>query len=130
MRILDRFRDLRRDRPDADNPDRTRLSTDLRTVEQGFWPKVKGLLGRVSFLETALAAYYCAMDPKTPKRVRLILLAALAYFVVPLDMIPDLLTFIGFTDDLSVLMAAIAAVSSEITDEHREKARQKMEEFR
>jgi uncharacterized membrane protein YkvA (DUF1232 family) len=56
-------------------------------------------------------------------RVRGILLASLAYFVLPLDTIPDFLIGFGFTDDIAVLLAAFNAVRGNITPAHREAAR-------
>ena len=49
--------------------------------------------------------------------------AALAYFILPFDAIPDFLPIVGLGDDASVLAAAFTSVSAYITDEHREKAR-------
>jgi uncharacterized membrane protein YkvA (DUF1232 family) len=92
-------------------------------VEAGFWAKVRRVLGRVPFLEEAVAAYYCATDKATPARVKAILIAALAYFVVPTDLIPDFIASIGFTDDAAVLFAAIQTVTPHIKDRHREQAR-------
>ena len=65
----------------------------------------------------------------TPRRVRLTLLAALGYFVLPIDALPDIMPILGFTDDAAVLAAALAAVAGSITVEHREKARQAMAEL-
>jgi uncharacterized membrane protein YkvA (DUF1232 family) len=79
-------------------------------------------------MDEVLAGYYCALDPHTPSRVRGILLGALAYFVLPLDIVPDLLAGIGFTDDLAVLTAALGAVRANITDAHRRAARESLEE--
>ena len=70
-------------------------------------------------MEDVVASYYCAMDPETPTRVRAILIAALAYFILPLDSIPDFLMGFGFTDDIAVLGAALAAIKGNITDGHR-----------
>jgi uncharacterized membrane protein YkvA (DUF1232 family) len=85
------------------------------------------LLGRVArsipFAQDALAAWCCARDPATPARVRFILIAAVAYFVLPIDTIPDIVPLLGFTDDAAVLTAAIASVAGEITPEHRDRAR-------
>ncbi len=92
-------------------------------VKAGFWGKVRRLLGRVPFLEDAAAAYYCATDPATPVRVKAVLIAALAYFVVPADLIPDFIASIGFTDDAAVLLAAIQTVTPHIKDGHRAQAR-------
>ena len=79
-------------------------------------------------MDEVLAGYYCALDPNTPTRVRGILLAALAYFVLPLDSIPDFLLGFGFTDDLAVLTAALTAIRSHITDAHRAAARKALAE--
>jgi uncharacterized membrane protein YkvA (DUF1232 family) len=92
-------------------------------VEAGFWRKVRRLVGRVPFLEEAVAAYYCATDPATPTRVRGVLIAALAYFVIPTDLIPDFIASVGFTDDAAVLLTAIQAVAPHIKDDHRAQAR-------
>src|SRR3546814_3525110 len=54
--------------------------------------------------EEAAAAWYCARDPETSMRVKATLLAALAYFVMPADFIPDFVAVFGFTDDATVLI--------------------------
>jgi uncharacterized membrane protein YkvA (DUF1232 family) len=91
--------------------------------------RLKRVAKRVPFAEDLLAAWICTRDPATPRRVRLTLLAALGYFVLPLDAIPDILPFIGFTDDAAVIAAAIAAVAGSITPEHREKAKRTLAEL-
>ena len=53
----------------------------------------------------------------------MILLGALAYFVLPFDFVPDMLPIIGFTDDAAVLATAIQVVAAHITPEHRNAAR-------
>ena len=103
--------------------DREKYARDKARVERGFWSKVRRNLGRVAFLEEAVAAYFCAMDPRTPLQVKAILLGALAYFVMPADMIPDFIAWFGYTDDAIVLAAAIRSVAPAIKDRHREKAR-------
>jgi len=94
-----------------------------------FVGRLKRVAKRIPFAEDLLAAWFCARDPATPRRVRLTLLAAVGYFVLPIDAIPDLLPIIGFTDDAAVLAAAIAAVAGSITPVHREKAKQAMAEL-
>ncbi len=100
------------------------LARDERTVWRGFWRKVRATLGRVPFLEDALAAYFCAMDRRTPTRVKAVLMAALAYFVLPTDMVPDFIAGFGFTDDATVLAFAIGAVAPAIKERHRAQARE------
>ncbi|MBL29502.1 MAG: hypothetical protein CMM50_18380 [Rhodospirillaceae bacterium] len=94
-----------------------------RTVETGFWTKLKRNLARVPFAEDLVAAFYCASDPATPARVRTILFGALAYFVLPSDMIPDVFVGMGFLDDGAVISAAIASVSAHLKPVHRDRAR-------
>lgn len=102
--------------------DDTRHSQEER-VRGKFWTTVKKAARQVPFLEDVVAAYYCAFDLNTPHRVRGILLAALAYFVMPLDALPDFLAFVGFSDDVAVLGAALAAIRAHITPAHYEAAR-------
>lgn len=94
-----------------------------RRVRSGFWDKVKKAAGRIPFMDDVVAAYYCAMDPQTPAKVRGVLMAALAYFVLPVDSIPDVLVGFGLTDDITVLTVAFSVVSGHIKDSHREAAR-------
>jgi len=97
-------------------------------VKRGFWKKLKRVLSRVPFAEDLIAAYYCAMDSETPTTVRATLLGALAYFILPLDFIPDIILGVGFTDDAAILAAAIATVSSHILPKHRDAAKQALKD--
>ncbi|MSO64306.1 MAG: DUF1232 domain-containing protein [Alphaproteobacteria bacterium] len=101
-------------------------STSARTVREGFWPKVKATIGKVPFLDEALAAYYCTRDPAMPAYVRAVLLGALAYFIMPIDAIPDFLAVVGFTDDASILLGALALVRRHVTAGHRAQAKEKV----
>lgn len=88
-------------------------------VRAEFWGKLKRFAGRVPFVEDAIAAYYCALDPETPLRVRGTLLGALAYFILPIDIVPDFILGVGFTDDAAVIAMAIRLVSQHIKPVHR-----------
>jgi uncharacterized membrane protein YkvA (DUF1232 family) len=94
-----------------------------------FFARLKRVAKRIPFSEDLLAAWICARDPSTPRRVRMTLLAALGYFVLPLDALPDIMPLLGFTDDAAVIAAAVAAVAGSITPEHREKAKKAMAEL-
>lgn len=91
--------------------------------------RLKRVAKRIPFAEDLLAAWFCARDPATPRRVRMTLLAALGYFVLPIDALPDIMPLLGFTDDAAVIAAAIAAVAGSITIEHRERAKKAMAEL-
>jgi len=92
-------------------------------VRKGFWKTVRKAAGKIPFMDEVVAAYYCALDPKTPHAVRGGLLAALAYFVLPLDMVPDFIIGVGFGDDLTILATVLALFKTHITADHREAAK-------
>ncbi len=96
---------------------------DEKIVADGFVDKARKTVGKIPFTDEAVAAYYCATDPSTPTRVKVILMAALAYFVMPLDTLPDFIALLGFTDDAAVFWAAWRSVSGYINDAHRASAR-------
>jgi len=100
---------------------------DERLVREGFWPKFRRVAGKLPFAEELVAAYYCAFDRNTPRHVQLSLLAALAYFVMPFDVVPDMLLGLGFADDAAVLATAVRMVATHITPEHRAAARAALE---
>ena len=100
------------------------LTTAEARVREGFWKKARSTLGKVPFTEDAVAAFYCATDSATPLPIRATLFGALAYFVLPIDAIPDVLLGLGFTDDAAILVAAFTAARMHITDAHRAKARE------
>lgn len=95
------------------------FSRHERFVRANFWDKLRRFAAKVPFVEDAVAAYYCALDPNTPLRVRGMLLAALAYFVLPYDLIPDMLPVLGFADDAALLATVIGLVATHITPTHR-----------
>lgn len=99
-----------------------------RRVRDRFWATAKRAARQIPFMDEVVAAYYCALDRQTPRRVRATLLAALAYFVMPFDIVPDMLAVIGFGDDIAVLTAALAAVRPHIKESHRIAARQALAE--
>jgi uncharacterized membrane protein YkvA (DUF1232 family) len=92
-------------------------------IRDRFWPTVRRAMRAVPFMDEVVAAYYAMLDPETPTRARLTVIGALAYFVAPLDAVPDFVFMLGFVDDVSVLAAALRAVRGSIKDEHREAAR-------
>jgi uncharacterized membrane protein YkvA (DUF1232 family) len=103
--------------------DPAKLRRDQAKVERKFWDKLRKYIRRVPFVDDLIAAYYCAFDPATPLHVKAVLLGALAYFIMPVDVVPDVLTWIGFTDDAAVLYAALRTIAPHIQDRHRQQAR-------
>ena len=100
------------------------LAREQAYVRRGFWSKLRRFAATLPFAEDLLAAYYCAFDRDTPRHVQAALIGALAYFVLPFDIIPDMMPVLGFTDDAAVLATAVKLVSSHMRPEHRDAARQ------
>ena len=107
--------------PDPESDD------DNEETVRGFWDKIRRFAGQIPFAEEAIAAWYCTRDPATPSHVRAVLVAALAYFVIPMDALPDFLPALGFTDDAALFWAVWQMMKGYITDEHREKAAQALD---
>lgn len=101
---------------------RARMGENEASVRKDFWRKIRRAAGQVPMVEDLVTAYYCALDRRTPGRVRAILLAALAYFIMPFDVVPDVIYGLGYTDDVTVLLAALNLVSAHIKPEHRRAA--------
>ena len=107
--------------------------TDYTThyTDAGFRDKVKTyakVAGR-KVLEPALKMYYSATDPDTPRWAKATIYGALGYFISPLDGIPDLLPVVGYSDDLGILLAALAALAVYIKDEHATRARDTLRQW-
>ncbi len=99
--------------------------------DDGFWEKVKGYakVAGKSVLEPALKMYYCADDSNTPLWAKTTIYGALGYFILPIDLVPDVVPGFGYTDDLAILAAAISAVTKYLKDEHIQKAQEKLTEW-
>lgn len=93
--------------------------------DSGFWNKVKNFAlsaGR-EVVEKALWLYYAAQEKDTPLWAKTIIFSALAYFISPVDSVPDIVPIAGYTDDLGAMAAAIGMIAMYITDDVKEKAK-------
>ena len=90
-------------------------------------PKFRDKLARAALaagrevVEKALWLYFAAQRPETPKWAKATVYGALAYFIVPLDAIPDVTPLVGYTDDLGVLALAVVTIARYIDESVREK---------
>lgn len=99
-------------------------SHDEKLSARSFWAKLRRsaqVAGR-AVLEPALTLYYAFNDPDTPMRAKAVITGALVYFISPLDAIPDVVPVIGYSDDLAMLIGAVAIVAAHIKAEHKERA--------
>jgi len=99
------------------------IGADEAALRRKFWRKLKREAANLPFVEDLLTAHYCAFDRQTPLYVKVVLVGAIVYFVVPDDFIPASLPVIAYADDAAVLAGAFKIVTSHIKPEHREAAR-------
>ena len=101
------------------DPSRALIPHVMRLNEQrvvrGFWPKIRKVAAHVPFASEALAVWFCARDDETPVAAKGMMFAALAYFVMPVDAIPDFIAGIGYTDDAAVMLAMLAIVGRHLS---------------
>ena len=99
--------------------------------ESGFWNKVKKVAGKAGakVIYVALFLYYELTDPNVSPKEKAIIIGALGYFILPLDLIPDAIPIAGFTDDLAALMAAYSYVKVHLTPEVKLRAQAKLREW-
>jgi uncharacterized membrane protein YkvA (DUF1232 family) len=102
-----------------------------RYSEKFFFEKIKIFAKKAGreVIEKGLQLYYALQSPATPTWARGVIMGALGYFIVFFDAVPDAVPVVGFSDDLTVLVAAIATVSVYITDEIKEKAHDRVSEW-
>ena len=119
---------------DAINPEKALVPAVQKVnemrVRKGFWPKMRRTAARIPFAGQAMAAWYAAQDPKTPLAAKGLILGALAYFVMPVDAIPDIFAGIGFTDDAAVIAAVLATLGAHLKPCHHDQAAQALKRLR
>lgn len=89
---------------------------------KAFLKKVGRVAARIPFARNALAMYYALIDSEIPMAQKAPIVGALAYFVLPIDLIPDFIMGVGFADDAAVIATAFKAVQMIISDKHYAKA--------
>ena len=115
-------------------PDRALVPSVIAVNEQrviaGFWPKMRRVVAKVPFAREALSVWHCARDEETPLAAKGMMLAALAYFVMPVDAIPDFIAGLGYTDDAAVFAALVAVLGRNLKPKHRAAAKRDIDKLR
>ena len=116
------------------DPSRALVPAVVRVNEQrvarGFWPKIRTAAARIPFAKDVVSLWFCARDPQTPAAAKGMMLAGLAYFVLPADAIPDVLAAIGYSDDAAVIATLMALIGANVKPKHREAAEALLEKLR
>lgn len=94
--------------------------------DSGFWNKVKKLGKKV--LKPALQLYYVMKESSTPFDTKGLIIGALGYLILPIDLIPDFIPVAGYTDDLAALLAVVKMCKEHITPEIERKVRKDLGE--
>ena len=99
--------------------------------ESKFWDKMKKAAKSAGkkVIEMALLLFYVLQSPDVPIAQKTIIIGALGYLILPVDLIPDFIPILGFTDDAAALAAALKTIKSSITPEIEAKAKAKADEL-
>lgn len=99
--------------------------------EDKFWDKLAKNFKKISkkTVMRALLLYYAMQHPDCGIKEKAIIIGALGYFILPLDIVPDFTPIFGYIDDFGALGWAIHAVSNLIDDDVRAKADTKASEW-
>lgn len=93
-----------------------------------FWGKLRRFAQKagVRVVYSALLLFYAYQRTETPGWAKRLIVGVLGYLIAPIDAIPDLSVFLGFTDDVGLLSFALVTVAAFINDEVRTQAREKL----
>jgi uncharacterized membrane protein YkvA (DUF1232 family) len=106
------------------------MKLNEQRVDEGFWPKFRRTAAKLPFAKEMLSVWYCAKDEETPIAAKGMMFAALAYFVLPVDAIPDFIAGLGYTDDAAVFTALMAIVGRNLKPKHKLAAKRDIERLR
>lgn len=100
-------------------------------TDDKFWDKLKkfGKKAGSSVVYAVLLLYYTLQKPEVPKKTKAVIIGALGYFILPVDLLPDMMLGVGFTDDLGALGIALFQVAMYIDDDIKMKAKIKLADW-
>lgn len=100
-------------------------------TNEEFWTKVKKYAQNVGIegLRYALYLWYTLDLPSVPAKTKAVIYGALGYFILPVDLIPDVVPVLGYSDDIAALAAAVAVASFHINQDVRDKAEMKLHDW-
>lgn len=93
--------------------------------EDSFWKKLKHLASNVGskVLYPALQLYFLLQAKDVPVKAKTLIVGALGYLILPVDMVPDFIPALGFTDDLTALMVALRTLNKYLTPDINARAK-------
>lgn len=97
-------------------------SNTRKTLSQHLTQKLKKTLGKVGFISDIVGMYYCLRDPSTPFYIKMFIYSAIAYFIFPIDIFPDIFIGVGYIDDAITIAIIYKLIKSHLTDAHHRKS--------
>ena len=99
--------------------------------ESGLWKKVKSVAKKagIKTIYMVLLLHYVLKSPDVPLEDKARIYGALGYFILPIDLIPDFIPAVGYSDDVAALAFALHAVWKNVTPEIKEQAQRKLREW-
>ena len=92
-----------------------------------FVSEARQVVDKLTIIEHATLMFYCATASDTPKRVKMVIFAALAYLIIPSDLVPHFIPVARYANERAAIAQTLALVRKHATDEHRELARAAIE---
>jgi uncharacterized membrane protein YkvA (DUF1232 family) len=99
--------------------------------ESKFWNTIRSYAKKIGIqsVYASLLLFYAFKRKETPTWAKNIIVGVLGYLIAPIDFIPDLTPFIGFTDDFGILGFGLVTIAAYINDSVKEQARTKLKDW-
>ncbi len=99
--------------------------------EASLWNKILkyGRKAGISVIYAGLLLYYLLQKEDLPLQVKAAIIGALGYFILPIDVLPDIIVGLGYTDDLAVLLMMLKYCSKYMDEGVKARARAKIKEL-
>lgn len=99
--------------------------------EGAFWDKIAKTSRKAGLqvVYAALLLFYLMESRSVSVRAKAGIMAALGYFILPTDLIPDLVVAFGFSDDIAVLLYVLSQVADNITPDVKQKASKRLNDW-
>ena len=98
--------------------------------EEKFWGKIKNVAKKagIKVIYYALLLFYALKSNNVTMAEKALIIAALGYFILPLDLIPDFIPIVGYGDDAAVLYGLIQKLDC-IDERVQAQAKSKLKEW-
>ena len=103
--------------------EQTQEEAGREQVESELFEKLRS--ARVKFAADVRALYHFMRDPRAPAQGKIVAIGALLYFILPIDLVPDVIPLVGFADDAAVIASAVAFLNTQLAAYRRSERKRK-----